>query len=707
MVSGNDVEDFLPDEDRGSATASPNLPVTESPQPPVTKMTLVLGLVLCIAIIWGTVMTVQYSRLKNGEFEFDREEPVVIIGGGAAGTYLAWRLASADDSVYDPAEIHLYERTDHMSGRLFSPTVGEDLCGASDEKPDASHLPRTELGGMRLRTKDKISLGIVKELGIKIGPFYMNANNEASAESGTNPMFARNVLGTRDDFNRANGNIIPFVLGPQSFLSTENSSLYTPTFDKSSESEETYHLGLSAERPKIDAAGYNPCDGASNKDVFLEPYGPNGEPFYSYSLQESGSFSSGKTGEDVTFDEASSGYAVEGFEIGAGSPDFAGVLPPESYSYVRPLDGMQAIPLSLNDAAVKLGVNSNVNQEVTKVEQIEGGDWLVTLRETKTSKCTSITNMKDNGSIVKVVRTKRVVLALTAAALKRIEFVTQSSTGHLHRIINEIASETVAFPLMKLFAAWPTRWWTEVKNLDTFSPSEKPKLVPGRSTNFTCGRFNNDINSALFSWYPGSQSRPETIMENAAACKEMGVIQLYVFPDRMPKFVSAAQIEDQIDCATNDDECDACEPGNNQTLQEIGDGAWFAPAISTRLQKLLSLDLSTLFRYNVSYASEIKYRIWSANDPVTKADGVHLWRAGIKWWERYKDALQPLGEGQTIHLIGEIFSHNQAWVEGAFETAEHLLQEVLEVAGPSWLDNEDYCKSMPFFVDRRTTKISE
>ena len=57
-------------------------------------------------------------------------------------------------------------------------------------------------------------------------------------------------------------------------------------------------------------------------------------------------------------------------------------------------------------------------------------------------------------------------------------------------------------------------------------------------------------------------------------------------------------------------------------------------------------------------------------------------------------------EGIPPHLIGEAFSHNQGWAEGALETAEHLLQEIMMMDGPSWLSDEDFCKSMPFYMDR-------
>lgn len=48
-----------------------------------------------------------------------------------------------------------------------------------------AHLARTELGGMYVRTKDKILIGTMKELGDEMGPFYMNANDESKDESDT------------------------------------------------------------------------------------------------------------------------------------------------------------------------------------------------------------------------------------------------------------------------------------------------------------------------------------------------------------------------------------------------------------------------------------------------------------------------------------------------------------------------------------------
>jgi len=329
---------------------------------------------------------------KSAKSDGPDDESLVIIGGGTAGTYLAWRLSSADESEYNPGDIHLYERTDHVSGRLLSPTVGEDLCTkAGRQSPDAAHLPRTELGGMRVRTKDNILIGIMKELGIETGPFYMNADDETSSEPDTNPMYARNTLGTRADFANPN-NMIPFKRAPQYFNESDyDEGPYSPAYDNA------------PNFTKISAEGFNPCDGATNKDALMQPYGPDGQPYYTYSITEAPHEFGGETADMVKFGEAISGYVWDNFDVGAAAPAYLGILPPQPYSYIRPLKGMEEIPHALHDAAVDLGIISNLNQEVTKLEQRKNRQWLVTFRETETSTRTSIIKMKSEGGIVNVV----------------------------------------------------------------------------------------------------------------------------------------------------------------------------------------------------------------------------------------------------------------------------------------------------------------
>ena len=85
-----------------------------------------------------------------------------IIGGGVAGTYSAWRLAHAKK--HKAADIHLFESSDRIGGRLYS-----------------VHMPGmpktiTELGGMRVMSRQKIVLGLIKQLDIAMEHFPMGGD---------------------------------------------------------------------------------------------------------------------------------------------------------------------------------------------------------------------------------------------------------------------------------------------------------------------------------------------------------------------------------------------------------------------------------------------------------------------------------------------------------------------------------------------------
>lgn len=644
-----------------------------------------LALCLVGTITWAGIMTSKYTKEVNKhKIVYDDNVPIVIVGGGPAGTYLAWRLATADDSDYtnsttdNSTKIHLYERTDHISGRVFSPIIGESLCSAASLDPkNFSNYPRTELGGMRIRDPiDSILVGVTEQLKIPTAPFYMNALTETKEELDTNPMFARNHLGEVKDFN-SSIHQIPFKTTYQSFPGLEG-IVYSPSYPGNTE-------------PGI-LEPYDPCNGQANAESLTLPYGPQSQPYYTYSVQEMNHEYLGLTSDMAKFDDLISGYAFKNYDEGAASDEGVPktLRPERTFShYRRPLEGMAAIPHALHDAAVGTGhVVSQTNQEVTRVESLGNGEWSVTIVETATSSCTGITKVKE-ASVKKVIKTKRVVLALPAAALDRIQFITPKSDANLQRIVEELSSEVSHVPYMKLFVAWKDRWWETVKNLDTFSLTNMPVLdtTNPRTTDFTCGRFNNDVVNQVFAWFPGTQSRPS---DRAPQCSLMGVLQAYIQPGKLPIYSSAAQVEEQ-DACTTDETCDACNPESNNK--------WFSKGISTRLRNLIVRDFSTLFREEVDGPDEIKYHIWERNDPVTRSDAIHLWKAGIKWWESYEKALEP---APNMHIIGEVFSHNQGWVEGALETAEHLVQEVLRMKRPAWLSRDDYCETMPFYENRKS-----
>lgn len=141
-------------------------------------------------------------------------------------------------------------------------------------------------------------MGTMEALGINTGPYYSNANDETANELGTNPMYAaRNTLVMSSDFGDT-ANMIPFKRNHQSFPeSTVVGDPYSPSY------------GTPPTSPKL-PQNFDPCDGASNKEVFYQPYGTEGMPYYTYSINEAAHTFKGEMADMVKFGEAISGYAI-------------------------------------------------------------------------------------------------------------------------------------------------------------------------------------------------------------------------------------------------------------------------------------------------------------------------------------------------------------------------------------------------------------
>ena len=93
----------------------------------------------------------------------DGDLDVAIVGAGAAGTYLAYRLIL----VRPDWRIAIFERSGRIGGRLWSVRV--------------DGLPHpVELGGMRFMTRQRLVHTVVNELGIETRPFNTGDGSERS-----------------------------------------------------------------------------------------------------------------------------------------------------------------------------------------------------------------------------------------------------------------------------------------------------------------------------------------------------------------------------------------------------------------------------------------------------------------------------------------------------------------------------------------------
>jgi monoamine oxidase len=74
------------------------------------------------------------------------------------------------------------------------------------------------------------------------------------------------------------------------------------------------------------------------------------------------------------------------------------------------------------------------------------------------------------------------------------------------------------------------------------------------------------------------------------------------------------------------------------------------------------------------------YRDWG-EDPY--GGGANFWPVGVQSYEVSKRIVQPKPPF-PVYICGDAYSHAQAWVEGALETAEDMLQNHLGLKAPDW-----------------------
>ena len=80
------------------------------------------------------------------------------------------------------------------------------------------------------------------------------------------------------------------------------------------------------------------------------------------------------------------------------------------------------------------------------------------------------------------------------------------------------------------------------------------------------------------------------------------------------------------------------------------------------------------------------FRDWS-DDPF--GAGYHAWKAGFSVKDVMPYMRRPL-KSEQIHIIGEAYSDQQGWVEGAFCEAEKMLQQHFKMKRPKWLAADYY-----------------
>merc|ERR1712014_200519 len=75
------------------------------------------------------------------------------------------------------------------------------------------------------------------------------------------------------------------------------------------------------------------------------------------------------------------------------------------------------------------------------------------------------------------------------------------------------------------------------------------------------------------------------------------------------------------------------------------------------------------------------YKDWT-EDPY--GGGYHAWCANHKVWD-VMPFMRHAFEDERVFIVGEAYSDQQGWVEGAFCVSEHIMREKFGLTCPDWL----------------------
>ncbi len=224
------------------------------------------------------------------------------------------------------------------------------------------------------------------------------------------------------------------------------------------------------------------------------------------------------------------------------------------------------------------------------------------------------------------VKARRVILAMPQLAIERIPDCPALKAP----AVADVLATITARPLAKAFVAHPEPWW--------------------RALGLSSGRAVTDLPARQLYYFGTEPGRPPG---------SSGAATMAYFDEPAIDFWSGLRNMEEPN-ATGLTMLDPKGPMASELVRQIVivHGLKEAPAVSSA-----------------------GFIDWGGEPYVS---GWHTWKQGAKSWEVMPAVRTPL-PGTALHIVGEAWSTDQGWVEGALQTVEALLVEDLKLAPPTWI----------------------
>lgn len=547
-----------------------------------------------------------------------------IIGAGASGIYTAWRLANAT-----AAEVAAIRKVIGGSGPL-SITVFEqsDRVGGRLLSVSPAALPGTamELGGMRYLSNQPLVKGLVEE------KLHVSHHPQDVDEPG-NIAYLRRKMFRQADLHMP-GVALPYDLTERELWEIKASGVTMPA--------QLILWAVLEQFPEIDGMPSDKLRG------FLQRAEIDGKPLYQWgfwNLLARHLSNEGRQLALTTVGYDSLGANANAVDIIAENFDFT---PGVTYALFD--QGFESVIWKLADEFRATGGT------ITTGMMLEG---FQTSADSGQPTYDLAFEARDKDDSPQAVTARAVVLALPQAALQALRKtgpVFGPQAPQVPMLLNSVSS----IPLYKLFLIYDRPWWQEQLKLDkgrslTDLPVRQCYYWATNPGGPSAIMAYNDQDSASF--WGGYQIGP---LGPGDALQTPGIRAFA--PDLSPPGSDPS--------------------GEYEQQRRLNWDAHKAPH-----EMVVEMHRQLMEMHGVSDAPlpiDAAYMDWM-NAPFGGA--VHFWNPGYKSWEVLEQMIQPVA-GVNAFIVGESYSTNQTWVEGALQTSELLLQGKLGMAKPGWVKTE-------------------
>ncbi|ULQ57685.1 FAD-dependent oxidoreductase [Flavihumibacter rivuli] len=564
---------------------------------------------------------------------------IAVVGGGVSGVYTAWRLMTANPASSallkkmagkdGKLRIALFEGSDRIGGRLLS------------ARPPGFPNMVCEIGGMRYVSSQLLVSSLV-ENELKL------PTHEQVVDQPINIVYTR---GTRlRNYQLSDPGVLPYQLSAKekAWLSQGNTA--------------SNLIGWAVEQLFPQVAKLS----GEKLEKFLQQATLDGTPLYEYGFWNI--LAKVMSNEAYQVARTTVGYDSLGMNANAVNciAEYFNFTPDVKYYLFN--EGYDSVPWALQQRFEAAGGEVIMNT------------WLQGFDEIKMADGSRGVEMQFAGNNTNyTVQAKALVLAMPKRSLELLEQKGPVMDPHRAPHVRYLMNAVEPVDLYKMFLAYPRPWWEKAFVTQGRSLTDIPVRqcyywgVEGRQT----GGDPNNTNALLMAYDDMSSSEFWGGMRNRPLGSGDAVRWTTPGNKLVKELMSGPRNFDRKKMPH------AQKDKNNDWGKRLREN-WDKHTAPKKMVEEMHRQLGVI--HNISDAPapmEAAFKDWS-DDPYGGA--VHFWNPGYKPWEVLQAMTQPVSDFPCF-VVGEAYSTNQTWVEGALQTAEIVLQKHFKLLAPKWLKN--------------------